>query len=126
MENKESTNYQHLMLRALSIRHERIVTLNNALEIARQAEQLFQKMLGEEVEFSYLGQNGEIKNVRGTLNYYQQAFKHPYTPNPRNIFMPYYDLNAHRWCTFHVAFLLQFRNTCKHYETPPGSIVRGV
>ncbi|WP_071145456.1 SH3 beta-barrel fold-containing protein [Bacteroides ihuae] len=106
MRKGEDFHYQQVMFRAACIRKEKMVTMEEAIQLAEKIEVLFTCMLSGEAEFSYMRQDGGVEETRGTLTNYQKVFKRPCVSYPENVFMLYYDLKAERWRTFHVAFLL--------------------
>lgn len=101
-----------LELRVGIIRQERLLPYRQALVIANLVEHLLQRLKKEEVCFSYTRQDNTVCHARGTLLGYPLAFGRAYRHLPGNQFLLYYDVEGSRWCTFHLAFLLQIDEPC--------------
>lgn len=80
----------------------RYAHMKRAEEIVR----LEQLMLSGTARFSYLGQDGGIRHIKGTLINYMENFGVPYRAKPYSRFMLYYDLEDKAWKTFQVTGLI--------------------
>lgn len=79
------------------------------MEQAEQVATLVQEMKTGVIPFIYIGQDGVIHKVKGTLKPYQDCFKSPYFPKPYNRFVLYYNPELQAWRTFQLTgfFLIE-------------------
>jgi len=66
-------------------------------------EKLERDMQTRVITFSFIGQDGEERTVKGTLKPYEKTFGKPYVPNRNNRFLLYYDVDACGWRTFQIS-----------------------
>jgi len=84
------------------------------MEHALWIEKLERDMQTRVVTFSFIGQDGERRTVKGTLKPYEKTFGKPYLPNRNNRFLLYYDIDACGWRTFQISgYQLSTRLNCK-------------
>jgi len=76
------------------------------LPVARAAVALIREMEKGVTVFSYMGQDGILHKVKGTLTDYETCFKRPYRMNPGNRFILYYNTKLKAWRTFHAIGLV--------------------
>jgi hypothetical protein len=70
---------------------------------ARKVVLLIEKMKSGTVTFTYVGQDGVERTVRGTLTRYEKDFKKPYRTNPDSWFIVYYNTEVEGWRAFQVT-----------------------
>jgi hypothetical protein len=72
---------------------------------AREVVRLIEEMKRGSASFTYLGQDGIMRNVKGTLTRYEKDFKRNYQANPDSRFVLYYDTTIGAWRTFQATGL---------------------
>jgi hypothetical protein len=77
---------------------------------ARAVVELIGKMKKGEASFTYLGQDGVIHRVKGTLIRHEKDFKKPYVINPESRFVLYYDTEIGAWRAFQAIGMEEVDN----------------
>jgi hypothetical protein len=72
---------------------------------ARGIVRLVEEMKKGNASFTYLGQDGMMHTVKGTLTRYEKDFKRTYRTKPDNRFILYYDTQIDAWRTFQAINL---------------------
>jgi hypothetical protein len=72
---------------------------------ARKVVRLIEKMKRGNVSFTYLGQDGIMHDVKGTLMRYEKDFKEIYRTKPDNRFILYYNTTVEAWRAFQATGL---------------------